>query len=92
MQSKNQKRDKYLRSKYGITLKQYNEMLKNQNYSCALCGRHKSNFNRSLHVDHSHKSGKVRALVCYFCNRRRIGQLTLEWAKKVYEYLLRYDG
>lgn len=85
-------RDKYLRRKYGISLEQYNEMLKQQNFSCALCGKHQSNFSKSLHVEHNHKTGRVRSLCCFYCNRRRIGMLTLEWAKKIYDYLLKYDG
>lgn len=86
-----QKRDKYLKRKYGISLKQYNKMLKNQDESCAICKKHKSNFSRNLAVDHNHSTGKVRAILCMYCNRRRVGQLTLEWAQKVYEYLLKYD-
>lgn len=85
-------RDKYLQKKYGITLAQYDVMLAKQNDCCALCGKHKSLSKHPLHVEHNHRSGKIRSLCCYYCNRRRIGQLTLEWAKKLVEYFEKYDG
>lgn len=91
MTKKEKAKDSHLRRKYGIDLKKYKEMLKLQNYSCAICLKHQSNFKKSLCVDHNHKSGRVRALLCFFCNRRRVGQLNLKWAKAVYEYLLKYD-
>lgn len=58
-----------LMSKYGLTLEDYQRMLEEQNYCCAICGEHESNFSRRLAVDHDHKSGKVRALLCAICNQ-----------------------
>ena len=84
-------RNKYLIRKYGITLKQYNTKLKEQNYCCEVCGKHKNNFKKSLHVDHDHKTGQVRGLLCYYCNRRIIGRHTLDSATRVYQYLLKYN-
>jgi hypothetical protein len=85
-------RDKYLQRKYGITLKQYNKMLRDQKQSCAICKKHKSKFKRSLAVDHNHATGKVRSLLCFYCNKYRVGRATLESAKAVYEYLLKYES
>lgn len=65
------KRDSYLRRKYGLTLAQYNEMLRLQNGRCKLCGRKPK---RILHVDHDHFTGRVRGLLDYYCNRRVIGR------------------
>src|ERR1035437_8553174 len=62
-------RNHNLISKYGINLMQYNQMLKQQNECCAICKKHKSNFKQALSVDHSHKTGQVRALLCHSCNR-----------------------
>ncbi len=91
--SKSKTRDKYLQKKYGITLVDYERMLKRQSYCCAICLKHESEFKRRLHVDHNHgPSKKVRGLLCYFCNFRRVGRLNLEWAKAVYEYLVKYDS
>ena len=56
--------------RYGITHEDYNRMLSNQNYECAIChtvepGTSKSN---NFDVDHDHITGKVRALLCRKCN------------------------
>jgi hypothetical protein len=39
---------------------------------CAICGRPPKT--RKLHVDHDHKTGKVRGLLCYTCNRFILGR------------------
>jgi len=83
--------DKYY-SRYGISYADYEAKLKEQLNRCDLCGKHKSRFTRRMHLDHNHKTGKVRGILCFFCNRRRVGQLNLEWAKRIYEYLLKWDG
>jgi len=61
-----------LRRKYGITDEQYDAMLKAQNGACAICKRPERMFIGStrtrLAVDHSHKTGKVRGLLCSTCN------------------------
>lgn len=44
----------------------YNEMLARQGGVCAICGLMPKN--KRLHVDHDHKTGKVRALLCNGCN------------------------
>ena len=65
-------RNKTLLNKYGITLEDYNRMLKEQEYLCAICRQpeqmlHKGEPKR-LCVDHDHKTGKVRGLLCQRCN------------------------
>jgi len=61
-----------LRRAYGVTIEQYNEMLAAQNGCCAICDKPESNEIRgkvvSLAVDHCHKTGAVRALLCSACN------------------------
>ncbi len=84
------KRDKYLISKYGITEAQYLAQLKKQNDSCALCRKHKSNFSYSLHQDHDHKTGLNRGIVCYYCNKFRIGRHNLESAEALYAYMVEF--
>lgn len=58
--------DCLLRKKYGITFQDYNEILRVQNGVCKVCGRKPGK--RRLHVDHNHKTGKVRGLLCGKCN------------------------
>lgn len=53
---------------YGITLAEYNQMLANQKECCPICERHVSALKRRLHVDHDHKTGVVRGLICEDCN------------------------
>jgi len=59
--------NKRLLKKYGITLDQYNTMLEQQNYCCAICKTEPTNI--ALAVDHCHTSGKIRKLLCSSCNR-----------------------
>lgn len=68
-------RDISLRKQFGITIHKYNEMLTAQNGTCAICFgteksvAHTSKKRRNLTVDHCHKTGKVRGLLCSCCNR-----------------------
>lgn len=65
-------RNCFLKRNYGITLKQYDEMLEKQNYSCAICGNKDAGNVRSKYnvfsVDHDHKTGRIRGLLCMSCN------------------------
>jgi hypothetical protein len=56
-----------LLTRYGITGEEYDEMLLSQFEKCAICaGTNVSG--RRLSVDHNHKTGKVRGLLCNQCN------------------------
>jgi hypothetical protein len=55
-----------LKKKFDLTAEQYESMLKNQNGVCAIC--EKPPGKRRLAVDHDHKTGAVRALLCSNCN------------------------
>jgi hypothetical protein len=57
-----------LKSTYKITIEQYEQKLKEQNYCCAICNKHRDEFKRNLSVDHNHKTGAVRSLLCIICN------------------------
>lgn len=71
-----------------ITYTQYDKMLRSQHGRCALCRRVPK---RALAVDHNHKTGKVRGLTCFRCNRFIIGRMTLPLARALVAYLERYD-
>lgn len=77
-----------LKRNYGITLDEYNSILTKQNNSCAVCSTHKDAFKRDLDVDHCHKTGKVRGLLCVACNTA-LGLLKedKERAIKLFQYL-----
>jgi hypothetical protein len=57
-----------LKRNYNITKETYLALLDKQKKSCAACGEHESNFKRRLHVDHDHKTGLIRGLLCTRCN------------------------
>jgi hypothetical protein len=51
---------------YGLTANQV-DALNASGSRCAICGIHVDN-PKALHVDHDHKSGNVRGLLCANCN------------------------
>jgi hypothetical protein len=51
--------------KYGITEEQYNQMLLKQEGKCALC---EEPIKSQINIDHCHKTGVVRGLLCSYCN------------------------
>lgn len=65
-------RNSRLKKLYGLTIEDVGIILKNQNYKCAICGQEISLFGSSkkltAHVDHDHKTGKIRGLLCQECN------------------------
>lgn len=61
-------RDKYLLAHYGITHARYLEILAAQYGGCAICGKPPEG--RNLDVDHCHKTGAVRGLLCMRCNQQ----------------------
>ena len=74
--------------KYGISPETYYEMLKNQGNECAIC-KGKST-RRAMNIDHDHKTGKVRGLLCDRCNLR-LGFIEDEnFSEKALQYLAQY--
>ena len=57
-----------LKAKFGITREEYNRMLAWSNGGCAICGAKTSRNRQELGVDHNHKTGEVRGLLCHRCN------------------------
>lgn len=79
------KRNKMLRSKYGINIEQYDAILESQGGGCAICSRKPGKI--ALHVDHCHSTGVVRGVLCHQCNWY-LG--TIEGGPSVLENLLNY--
>lgn len=74
---------------YGITQDQYDAFLVSQGYKCAICesidaGRKTS---KQFLVDHCHKTGRVRGLLCHKCNAA-IGML--KESRKILEKAIEY--
>lgn len=68
LSAKDKATDARYRREYGITLNQYLQVLKYQGGVCAICKRYPRPGKR-LHVDHNHKTGELRGLLCWSCNR-----------------------
>lgn len=88
------RRNLILLKKYGISLSEYLEISNRQKGACAICGKGPGSYVRKrlnqagLRVDHDHKTGKVRGLLCNECNMG-LGQLgdSIEAILKVLRYL-----
>ena len=61
-------RNRQLQNKYGISLGDYNELFIQQGGKCGICGKLQSEFEYPFYVDHDHKTGQVRGLLCCGCN------------------------
>lgn len=64
-------RNHHIKKTYGITAEQFERMLQDQGGVCAICRRLPNGTNhveRNLVIDHCHKTGKVRGLLCNNCN------------------------
>lgn len=57
---------------FKLTIEDYNNLLKQQNGVCAICGQSEikkiKNTPCRLSIDHDHQTGKVRGLLCSKCN------------------------
>jgi uncharacterized protein YbaR (Trm112 family) len=67
-------KNSYYKRNYGITDADLAAMKIEQDNKCYLCQSEgfligKNNHNEKLAVDHCHKTGKVRKLLCHNCNR-----------------------
>jgi len=63
-------RKSQLKRKYGLSVAEYESLLLEQEYRCAICLKHKADNTNgyTLAVDHNHATGKVRGLLCASCN------------------------
>ena len=76
------------RAQLGLTIEQYEDRLAKQDGHCALCPATPKT--RRLNVDHDHKTGKVRALLCNRCNRALPSWVTSAWLRDAAMYLDRH--
>lgn len=63
-----------LKYQFGITIEDYDNIVKKQNGKCKICGKLPGQ--RALAVDHNHQTNQIRGLLCIRCN------LTLGWFEK----------
>lgn len=86
------RRKYHLWTNYRITVEQYDTMFTRQKGVCALC--HRPPKSRRLDVDHCHKTGRVRGLLCWWCNKKlAIARHTPEVLRRAVKYLTsKFDG
>lgn len=88
--SKKHVRKYNLPSKYGISVDTYKSMLQDQDNKCACCG---VEFGEATAcVDHNHRNGEVRSLLCHRCNLAagNVGDSS-ERALQLAEYLKKWN-
>ncbi len=83
---------------YGLTRKDYNKMLADQDGTCAICNKKNEAKTRNtelyqLSVDHCHDTGEIRGLLCMNCNFG-IGKFrdSIEILKEAIKYLEKTHG
>ena len=62
------RREQHLIKKYNMTLAEYDSLLLSQDGLCKICRTNTPGGNGRFHVDHDHKNGKVRGILCNKCN------------------------
>jgi hypothetical protein len=80
-----------LQQRYGLSADDYDRMLAAQGGGCAMCGRTGYPSGRRLSVDHDHRTGAVRALLCQGCNVK-VGHYEAGEFQLVEAYLARFGG
>lgn len=85
-------RDYGLKRKYGISLENFNARYTEQDGKCAICKCPIEASGQQTHVDHSHVTGRVRALLCSGCNYRLgIIECLGDRLSAFTDYLKKYD-
>ncbi|HDR9290545.1 TPA: hypothetical protein QDB46_005754 [Burkholderia multivorans] len=81
--SAEEKRRWNMMTRYGMTPSQYDDLLKNQNGLCALCG---GLMERPV-IDHCHQTGRVRGILCHPCNIKLPAVEDMGWVMLAWAYL-----
>lgn len=75
------------RNRFRIDNKQYREMLRAQNYKCAICEIGFETLSKNPSIDHCHDRGIVRGLLCPSCNWRLSSLDDHVWYKAAHSYI-----
>ena len=71
--SAEKRREYHLKSAYGLSLEEWDRIWVYQGKQCPVCKRAPKEGRRPV-VDHDHKTGEIRGLLCSHCNQRVIGR------------------
>ena len=73
----------------GVTDERYALLLAAQDGHCALCPNTPKT--RRLHVDHNHRTGAVRGLLCFACNRTLPSYKDSDWLARASSYVAAHE-
>ena len=75
-----------LKATYNLTFEQLDEILIAQNHKCLICNKSLMETRRC--IDHDHKTGKIRGILCIECNSViGLAHDNIETLKKAIDYL-----
>ena len=57
-----------LKRKYNLSYQEYLSIVARQHNVCAICHQPPDTKHKRLYVDHCHKTGNIRGLLCHGCN------------------------
>jgi len=74
--SRHYQRDAKMKRDHGVGIARYLEIWAQQDGRCALCGKaesgvldHRRGTEQDMPLDHDHRTGRIRAILCHNCNR-----------------------
>lgn len=85
--NKDKEHARNLARKFGLTADDYTQKLREQSHVCAICRQPDQ---RRLSVDHCHRTGKIRGLLCKKCNQFLWALEEPGWLERAQEYLALY--
>ncbi len=90
--SKESRRKYSIKSLYGLTYEQFEEMLSHQNNSCYICNKELILKTGGYAIDHCHTTNNVRKNLCSNCNiLLRHASDNIELLYKVIDYLKEHN-
>ena len=76
-----------LKRSYKLTREGWDKLVIESNGHCALNGEQFKNASNDCQIDHDHKTGKVRGLLCARCNHLLAALDDLNFKKQAEKYL-----
>jgi len=90
--NKRRKQQVRMKTTYGLSPSAYLNLFLRQGFACALCQRFVKMYTRTAHIDHCHKTGKVRGILCLRCNTA-LGNVEIGgvgWGQRADKYLAQF--
>lgn len=75
VETKKKRRNAQLKYKYGITASDFDTMFLQQGNKCSICCKERDPTKRYFAIDHNHKTGHIRGILCNHCNSKLLRYL-----------------